>query len=68
MEVNHTEPKEPLSSNQLCQTINHCVSYEECCQIKKIMKLCEMLNCSSPLMKNNTKVVVFSTWTRFLDL
>ncbi|KAA1113102.1 hypothetical protein PGT21_020900 [Puccinia graminis f. sp. tritici] len=50
------------------RTITHEVSHTMCCQSQKIIHLCQMLKHGSKLMEKNTKVIVFSTWTRFLDL
>lgn len=68
IKMNDNDANQLITSSRSCQTINHHVSYEECCQSKKIVQLCEMVDPHSPLMKENTKVVIFSTWTRFLDL
>ncbi|POW12409.1 hypothetical protein PSTT_04467 [Puccinia striiformis] len=65
---NPTEQPDTQFAGKSSQTITHCIPYEVCCQSNKIQKLLKMVHPESPLMANSTKAVVFSTWTRFLDL
>jgi SNF2 family DNA or RNA helicase len=59
---------QPPSSNKNYHRIEHKVSYEVCCQSRKIVQLCQMVTPGSPLMAEHNKAVIFSIWERFLDL
>ncbi|EFP74348.1 uncharacterized protein PGTG_00304 [Puccinia graminis f. sp. tritici CRL 75-36-700-3] len=65
-EINQAKSHENLIKTD--QIIRHEVSYTACYQSQKIVQLCRMLEQGSKLMDENPKVVIFSTWTRFLDL
>ena len=63
-----TQAQNQPKSSKSDQKIKHEVNYKVCFQSQKIKQVCEMLREGSPLVNHQEKIVIFSTWTRFLDL
>ena len=68
-EFAHSPTNEALDSQDdrggiIHQKIPDTMPYES----SKIVKLLEMIRPNSPIINNTNKVVIFSCWTRFLDL
>ena len=70
--MGHFVPIPPVneldSTGQPAKRIIHPITVEMCYESSKVIKLLDMLRPSSPVVNHENKVVVFSSWMRFLDM